>query len=52
MANQGHCHTYNFCNNVWTFILEDVEFRPSGSLPLTVDRVKIVASDGREKEGD
>jgi transcription initiation factor TFIIA small subunit len=37
---------YRFCDNVWTFVLNNVEFR---ELPDTikVDKVKVVACDGR-----
>uniref|UniRef100_A0A914XQ23 Transcription initiation factor IIA subunit 2 n=1 Tax=Plectus sambesii TaxID=2011161 RepID=A0A914XQ23_9BILA len=40
--------TYRFCDNVWTFMMEDVEFRDS-TKPFegTIDRVKFVACDGR-----
>uniref|UniRef100_A0A1I7ZUL6 Transcription initiation factor IIA subunit 2 n=1 Tax=Steinernema glaseri TaxID=37863 RepID=A0A1I7ZUL6_9BILA len=39
---------YRFCDNVWTFLLEDVDFRDM-YLRVTepVDRLKIVACDGR-----
>lgn len=39
-------NTYRFCDNVWTFMLNDVEFRDSGDLEK-VDRVKIVACDAK-----
>lgn len=26
---QGHLHTYRFCDNVWTFLLEDTTFKTS-----------------------
>uniref|UniRef100_A0A0N5ATA4 Transcription initiation factor IIA subunit 2 n=1 Tax=Syphacia muris TaxID=451379 RepID=A0A0N5ATA4_9BILA len=37
---------YRFCDNVWTFVMEGVEFRDS-TRPIdgSVDRVKIVACD-------
>ncbi|RWS27618.1 transcription initiation factor IIA subunit 2-like protein [Leptotrombidium deliense] len=38
--------TYRFCDNVWTFVLKDVEFREVQEL-LKVDKVKIVACDGK-----
>lgn len=46
---KAHCHTYNFCNNVWTFILEDVAFKSDGAEDVVVDLVRIVASDGKEE---
>mmetsp|Transcript_48396 Transcript_48396/g.90106 ORF Transcript_48396/g.90106 Transcript_48396/m.90106 type:complete len:115 (+) Transcript_48396:53-397(+) len=48
---KGHLHTYRFCDNVWTFILEDAEFKattPGGATEIiNVDKVKIVACDGK-----
>lgn len=39
-------NTYRFCDNVWTFMLNDVEFRELPDLGR-VDRVKIVACDAK-----
>lgn len=38
--------TYRFCDNVWTLLLNDVEFREVQEI-IKVDRVKIVACDGK-----
>ena len=43
---QGHLNTYRFCDNVWTFVLNKVEFREVGEL-VQVDKVKVVACDGK-----
>lgn len=43
---QGHLHTYRFCDNVWTFILQDALFKTEDSQE-TVGRVKIVACDSK-----
>ena len=42
----GHLKTYRFCDNVWTFVLKDVEFRELSDV-MKVDKVKIVACDGK-----
>ena len=42
----GSLNTYRFCDNVWTFVLNDVEFREVTKL-IKVDKVKIVACDGK-----
>ncbi|XP_048493384.1 transcription initiation factor IIA subunit 2 isoform X1 [Beta vulgaris subsp. vulgaris] len=42
----GHLHTYRFCDNVWTFILQDALFK-SEELTENVSRVKIVACDSK-----
>lgn len=39
-------NTYRFCDNVWTFMLNDVEFREVSELSK-IDRVKIVACDAK-----
>jgi hypothetical protein len=39
---------YRFCDNVWTFMLNDVEFREVQEV-AKVDKVKIVACDGKSK---
>uniref|UniRef100_A0A9F2AYE2 Transcription initiation factor IIA subunit 2 n=1 Tax=Oncorhynchus mykiss TaxID=8022 RepID=A0A9F2AYE2_ONCMY len=38
---KGSLNTYRFCDNVWTFVLNDVEFREVTDL-VKVDKVKIV----------
>lgn len=43
---QGHLNTYRFCDNVWTFVLERVEFREVGEV-VKADKVKVVACDGK-----
>lgn len=45
---KGSLNTYRFCDNVWTFVLNDVEFREVTEL-IKVDKVKIVACDGKSK---
>nr|CAD7202535.1 unnamed protein product [Timema douglasi]CAD7415392.1 unnamed protein product [Timema poppensis] len=44
----GKLNTYRFCDNVWTFMLNDVEFREVQEV-AKVDKVKIVACDGKSK---
>nr|ACO15233.1 Transcription initiation factor IIA subunit 2 [Caligus clemensi] len=39
-------NTYRFCDNVWTFMLNEVEFKEVSEL-AKVDRVKIVACDAK-----
>lgn len=39
---------YRFCDNVWTFVMENVEIRENAAKPIEgcpVDRVKVVACD-------
>ncbi|CAK9186568.1 unnamed protein product [Ilex paraguariensis] len=42
---KGHLHTYRFCDNVWTFILQDATFKNEEGHE-NVGRVKIVALEG------
>ncbi|KAB0796964.1 hypothetical protein PPYR_11025 [Photinus pyralis] len=42
----GKLHTYRFCDNVWTFMLNEVEFREVQEV-TKIDKVKIVACDGK-----
>ena len=42
----GKLNTYRFCDNVWTFLLSDVEFRDVQELAKG-ETVKIVACDGK-----
>ena len=43
---QGHLHTYRFCDNVWTFILQNALFK-NEECQENVGRVKIVACDSK-----
>ncbi|XP_063627889.1 uncharacterized protein LOC134799417 isoform X3 [Cydia splendana] len=45
----GKLNTYRFCDNVWTFMLNDVEFREVQEV-AKVDKIKIVACDGKNVE--
>lgn len=44
----GKLNTYRFCDNVWTFMLNDVEFREVQEV-VKVDKIKIVACDGKSE---
>ncbi|XP_041991365.1 transcription initiation factor IIA subunit 2 [Salvia hispanica] len=43
---KGHLHTYRFCDNVWTFILQNAQLK-SEEGQETVDCLKIVACDSK-----
>ncbi|KAL6505363.1 hypothetical protein OROGR_025180 [Orobanche gracilis] len=42
----GHLHTYRFCDNVWTFILQRVQLKSEEGQEM-VESVKIVACDSK-----
>ncbi|CAM8979171.1 hypothetical protein QQ045_001652 [Rhodiola kirilowii] len=43
---KGHLHTYRFCDNVWTFILQNAIFKNEDAQE-NVGHVKIVACDSK-----
>lgn len=43
-------NTYRFCDNVWTFLMSDVEFKEVQDF-AQVDKLKIVSCDGRGEAG-
>lgn len=45
-TTMGHLHTYRFCDNVWTFILTDAQFKNEETTEQ-VGKVKIVACDSK-----
>ena len=51
----AHLHTYRFCDNVWTFILENAKFKTANYSGIVeeihADKVKIVACDSKILEG-
>jgi transcription initiation factor TFIIA small subunit len=52
---QGSLETYRFCDNVWTFILDDVTFNTTGpggfKNTARVGKLKIVACEGKTSFG-
>ncbi|EMC91969.1 hypothetical protein BAUCODRAFT_39124 [Baudoinia panamericana UAMH 10762] len=46
---KGHLDTYRFCDEVWTFIIKDVNFKMDNSSTERAERVKIVACQSKEK---
>jgi len=43
---KGHCQMFRFCDEVWTFVLENTTFR-TDTETISVDKVKIVATDAK-----
>ncbi|CAI9777159.1 unnamed protein product [Fraxinus pennsylvanica] len=43
---KGHLHTYRFCDNVWTFIVQDALLK-SEDFAENVGHMKIVACDSK-----
>ncbi|KAI9278405.1 transcription initiation factor IIA, gamma subunit, helical domain-containing protein [Phascolomyces articulosus] len=43
---KGHLHTYRFCDDVWTFIIENPNFKFEQET-VSADKVKIVACNAK-----
>lgn len=41
--SQGHLHNYRLCDEVWTFIVKNAQFKLDNGEMLPVERAKIVA---------
>ena len=39
---KGHLHVYRFCDDVWTFVIDNVNFRFEND-SVVADKVKVVA---------
>lgn len=46
---KGSLDTYRFCDEVWTFIIKDVNFKMDNANQAHSDRIKIVACQSKEK---
>ena len=46
---QGHLDTYRFCDEVWTFIIKEVNFKMDNGHTQHGERVKIVACQSKDK---
>uniref|UniRef100_A0A8C2VC42 Transcription initiation factor IIA subunit 2 n=1 Tax=Chinchilla lanigera TaxID=34839 RepID=A0A8C2VC42_CHILA len=44
--DEGSLNPYRFCDNVWVFVLNDVEFREVTE-HIKMDKVEIVVCDGK-----
>jgi hypothetical protein len=47
-VTQGHLDTYRFCDEVWTFIIKDINFKLDNAVNLQSDRIKIVAMNAKK----
>lgn len=43
LSFKGHLDTYRFCDDVWTFLIKDVNFKLDNQSTLHADKVKIVS---------
>jgi len=48
LSFRGTLNTYRFCDNVWTLLFNDIEFR-DGQDTIRASNVKFVAMDGKKE---
>ncbi|KAI9821867.1 MAG: Transcription initiation factor IIA small chain (TFIIA 13.5 kDa subunit) [Pycnora praestabilis] len=44
---KGHLDTYRFCDDVWTFLIKDVNFKLENQTTVHADQVKIVSCNSK-----
>lgn len=45
---KGHLHTYRCCDDVWTFVVTDINFKTEEEGTVHADKIKIVACNSRK----
>jgi len=48
LSFKGHLDTYRFCDEVWTFIIKDINFKLDNTSSLHSDKIKIVAMNAKK----
>ncbi len=48
---KGHLHTYRFCDDVWTFVIKDVNVKLDQNETINAEKIRIVACNAK-KAGD
>jgi len=48
LSFKGHLYTYRFCDDVWTFIVKDINFKLDNQQVLNSDKIKIVAMNSKK----
>lgn len=44
---KGHLDTYRFCDEVWTFLIKDVNFKLDNTNTIQAEKVKIVSCNAK-----
>ncbi|KAA6409211.1 MAG: transcription initiation factor IIA small chain [Lasallia pustulata] len=44
---KGHLDTYRFCDEVWTFLIKDVNFKLDNQQTIQAEKVKIVSCNAK-----
>ncbi|MCJ1441593.1 MAG: Transcription initiation factor IIA small chain (TFIIA 13.5 kDa subunit) [Stictis urceolatum] len=45
---KGHLDTYRFCDEVWTFLIKDINFKLDNNNTIQADKVKIVSCNAKK----
>ncbi|KAI9679465.1 MAG: Transcription initiation factor IIA small chain (TFIIA 13.5 kDa subunit) [Caeruleum heppii] len=45
---KGHLDTYRFCDEVWTFLIKDVNLKLDNQSTIQADKVKIVSCNSKK----
>lgn len=48
LSFKGHLDTYRFCDEVWTFLIKDVNFKLQNSTNVQTEKVKIVSCNAKK----
>ncbi|MCJ1275767.1 Transcription initiation factor IIA small chain (TFIIA 13.5 kDa subunit) [Puttea exsequens] len=48
MNFKGHCDTYRFCDEVWTFLIKDVNFKLDNQNNVTAEKIKIISCNAKK----
>ncbi|KAL9136685.1 MAG: hypothetical protein Q9175_002109 [Cornicularia normoerica] len=48
MNFKGHLDTYRFCDEVWTFLIKDVNFKLENQNNVTAEKIKIVSCNSKK----
>ncbi|MCJ1305828.1 Transcription initiation factor IIA small chain (TFIIA 13.5 kDa subunit) [Hypocenomyce scalaris] len=47
LSFKGHLDTYRFCDEVWTFLIKDVNFKLDNQNTIQAEKVKIVSCNAK-----
>jgi transcription initiation factor TFIIA small subunit len=48
LSLKGHLHTYRCCDDVWTFIVRDIQFKMDDGELVNAEKIKIVACNSKK----
>ena len=45
---KGHLDTYRFCDDVWTFMIKDINFKLDNQSTVPAEKIKIVSCNAKK----